>query len=81
MDQWKGGATTEPIRTDVSDVSKIMKIINSMKLEDFPKEDVEQARRMVNNDDVVKKMLIDYYLYKYDDNMDALMKDLNISLQ
>lgn len=56
-----------------------------MKLEDFPKEDVKKARKKVDKDDVtdddVKKMLIDYYLDKYDDNMDALMEDLNISLQ
>lgn len=52
-----------------------------MELHDFPKKDVEEARGMVDKDDVtdddVKKMLIDYYLYKYRDNMDALMKDLN----
>jgi len=56
-----------------------MKKINSMKLEDFPKVDVIQARRMVNNE--VKKRLIDYYLHEYGDNMGELMKHLNISLQ
>ena len=68
----------DPRKHSLQKIRNTVDKLRSMRLEEFPEEDVKEALKMDNNDDdVVKEKLIYYYLDKYGGNIAALMERLS----